>query len=156
VSRAVALREPALWKEVVSNLGAHLDRDGLAKYFPSMTEGSDVLTAYILSVAAEAGLELPEGERNRMAAALVRFVEGRVVRQGSLPTADLSLRKMAALEAVSRYGAGKASHLDAIAPDPQLWPTSGVIDWLNVLSRLDKVPQREKRTAEAEGILRTG
>ncbi len=155
VSRAVALREPALWKEVVSNLGAHLDRDGLAKYFPSMTEGSDVLTAYILSVAAEAGLELPEGERNRMAAALVRFVEGRVVRQGSLPTADLSLRKMAALEAVSRYGAGKASHLDAIAPDPQLWPTSGVIDWLNVLSRLDKVPQREKRTAEAEGILRT-
>jgi len=155
VSRAVALRDPALWKEVVSNLGAHLDRDGLAKYFPSMTEGSDVLTAYILSVAAEAGLEIPEGERNRMAAALTRFVEGRLARYGPLPTADLSLRKMAALEAVSRYGMGKASHLEAIAPDPHLWPTSGVIDWLNVLSRLNKAPEREKRIAEAEAILRT-
>ena len=45
VSRAIALRDPALWKEIVSNLDAHLDRDGLAMYFPSMKEGSDVLTS---------------------------------------------------------------------------------------------------------------
>ena len=62
---------------------------------------------------------------------------------------------MAALDALSRYAKGKASHLDAIAPDPHVWPTSGVIDWLNVLSRIEKVPGREKRIAEAEGILRS-
>jgi uncharacterized protein YfaS (alpha-2-macroglobulin family) len=155
VSRAVALRDPALWKGIVSNLPAWLDRDGMAKYFPSMPEGSDVLTTYILAIAQEAGWEIPEDARNRMAGALERFVEGRVVRNGPLPAADLSFRKMAALEALSRYGRGKASHVDAIAPDPHHWPTSGVIDWLGVLSRIGKIPGQERRIAEAEGILRS-
>ncbi|MGZ8450298.1 MAG: alpha-2-macroglobulin family protein, partial [Candidatus Deferrimicrobiaceae bacterium] len=55
---------------------------------------------------------------------------------------------------LSRHGAGEPSHLDSITVEPNLWPTSGVIDWMNVLSRIKEIPGREKRLAEAEGALR--
>lgn len=154
VSRAIALRDPDLWKSTMAELPSHLDRDGLAKYFPGMSSGSDSLTAYLLSVAGEAGREIPGDARERMVEGLQGFIEGKVIRHGSLPTADLSLRKMAALEALSRYGAGKPSHIDSITVEPNQWPTSGVIDWVNVLSRVREIPGREKRLAEAEGVLR--
>jgi len=156
VSQAVALRDPVLWKSVMNALPAHLDGDGLARYFPSpRLPGSDVLTAYILAVAHEAGWEVPAGPRARMTAALDGFIQGRIVRGGALPTADLSIRKMAATEALSRYGLARPSHLDPIALEPNLWPTSAVIDWLNVLLRVEKIPDREKRLANAEQILRS-
>lgn len=154
VSRAVALRDPGLWKRVMAELPSFLDADGLAKYFPLMSEGSDALTAYILAVANEAGWEIPGDPKERMIGGLAGFLEGRVVRYGSLPTADLSLRKMAAMEALSRHGKAAASHLGSIDVDPGLWPTSGVIDWLNVLRRVEGIPQRERRISEAERILR--
>jgi uncharacterized protein YfaS (alpha-2-macroglobulin family) len=154
VSRAVALRDLGLWKSVMAELPSYLDRDGLAKYFPVMHEGSDALTAYLLAVASEAGWELPDGSKGRMIEGLKGFIGGRVIRYGSLPTADLSIRKMAALDALSRYAEGDPSHLESISVNPNLWPTSGVIDWLNVLLNIEEIPGREKRMAEAERILR--
>jgi alpha-2-macroglobulin len=59
VSRAVVLRDETLWHHIVSTLPAHMDADGLLKYFPTMSEGSDVLTAYLLSIAHEAGWTVP-------------------------------------------------------------------------------------------------
>jgi uncharacterized protein YfaS (alpha-2-macroglobulin family) len=114
-----------------------------------------VLTAYILAIAHEAGWEVPAGPRARMTAALDGFIQGRIVRGSALPTADLSIRKMAATEALSRYGLAKPSHLDPIALEPNLWPTSAVIDWLNVLLRVEKIPDRERRLATAGQILRS-
>ncbi len=154
VSRAVALRDEALWKEIAAKLPSYLDRDGLAKYFPVMLEGSDALTAYILSISQEAGWEIPQPTKERMLEGLSGFVEGRVVRHSALPTADLALRKLAALDALSRHGQGEAARLGSIAVEPNLWPTSGVIDWMNILLRLEGIPDGEKRLAEAEGILR--
>ncbi|MCL2102901.1 MAG: MG2 domain-containing protein [Syntrophorhabdaceae bacterium] len=154
LSRAVALRDEALWEEIASKMPSYLDRDGLAKYFSLMNDGSDVLTSYILSIAEEAGRDIPQDALDLMVKGLKGFVEGRVVRYGSLPSTDLSLRKMAALDALSRYGQAEASYIDIIAPQPHLWPTSGVIDWLNVLLRMRDIPDREKRIAEAERILR--
>jgi uncharacterized protein YfaS (alpha-2-macroglobulin family) len=156
VSQAVALRDPALWKSVTNALPAYLDGDGLARYFPSpRIPGSDVLTAYILSIAHEAGWEIPPAPRARMAAALDGFIQGKIVRGSALSTADLSIRRMAAMEALSRYGLAKPSHLDPIALEPNLWPTSAVIDWMNVLLRVDKIPDRERRHANAEQVLRS-
>src|SRR5262249_58879588 len=45
VSRAVALRDEARWRAIVERLPAHIDGDGLLKYFPRATVGSDALTA---------------------------------------------------------------------------------------------------------------
>jgi hypothetical protein len=102
VSQAVALRDEGRWQGVMSSLPSYLDRDGLAKYFPIMDQGSDVLTSYLLAIAEEAGWKVPEDSRARMVKGLRGFVQGRVVRQSALPTADVAIRKVAALDALAR------------------------------------------------------
>lgn len=154
-SVAIGLQDPDRWAALMRALPDHLDRDGFARYWPTMREGDDVLTSYLLSVAHEAGYAIPERERLRMEDALVAFVEGRVRRASALPTADLAIRKVAALEALSRRQAPlDARWLDSIAIDPNLWPTSAVIDWVLVLQRQTKLPQRDARLRAAEEILR--
>jgi len=155
VSQAVALRDAGLWRSVMDVLPNHLDGDGLVKYFPSdWLEGSDALTAYILAVAHEAGWAVPESAASRMRKGLAGFVEGRVLRYGALPTADLAIRKVAAIEALARYGDAVPSMFDSIGIEPNLWPTSAVLDWLNALNRMPGVRARDARRAEAIGIIR--
>ncbi len=154
ISTAVALRDPVRWAEIVSKLPSYLDRDGLLKYFPQCIEGSDALTAYVVAVADEAGWKIPAELERRLLDGLDGFVSGRVVRFGALNTADLSIRKMAALEALSRRGRWREGLLDSITVSPNLWPTSGLLDWMNVLLRGDGIPDRDRRLAEAETILR--
>jgi uncharacterized protein YfaS (alpha-2-macroglobulin family) len=153
VSRTVALRDAARWRAITDGLPAFLDDDGLLKYFPTMRWGSEVLTAYVLAVSHEAGWAIPDGPRERMQEALRRFVDGRLYRWGELPTADLSIRKLAALEALSRYGAADARLLGTVTIEPTLWPTSAVLDWRNLLHRVPTIPNRQRRLAEAEQIL---
>ena len=65
-----------------------------------------------------------------MERALIGFVEGRIERYSALPTADLAIRKLAAIEALSRARRRSIPRwLDSIAIEPNLWPTSAVIDW---------------------------
>jgi uncharacterized protein YfaS (alpha-2-macroglobulin family) len=155
VSKAIALRDDALWKKTMESLPVYLDKDGLAKYFPSQDDGSDVLTSYVLSVAHEAGWKIPDESRERMLGGLQGFVEGRAMRYSSLPAADLALRKLAAIEALSRTGRASPINLTSITIEPNLWPTSAVIDWLNILSRMTNYRERSTRLAEAQQILRT-
>jgi uncharacterized protein YfaS (alpha-2-macroglobulin family) len=120
-----------------------------------MIWGSDVLTSYLLAVANEAGWEIPSGPRNEMLAGLVNFVEGRIVRGNGIASMDLSVRKMAAVEALSRYGRANAELLGSIRIEPALWPTSAVIDWYLVLGRVVTIRDREAKRREADQILRS-
>jgi uncharacterized protein YfaS (alpha-2-macroglobulin family) len=155
VSKAVILRDAALWNKTMESLPVYLDSDGLAKYFPSMKAGEDNLTSYVLAIADEAGLKIPDELKERMLAGLQGFVEGRVVRYSALPTADLAMRKMAAIEAMTRAKKASPNHLSSITIAPSLWPTSMVIDWLNVLSRMTDYRERNTRLAETQQILRS-
>ncbi|MCX5827399.1 MAG: MG2 domain-containing protein [Deltaproteobacteria bacterium] len=154
VSRAVALKNKALWQATMAQLPSYIDSDGLLKYFPVMRQGSDSLTAYVLAVAAEGGCEIPAYLRDRMTAGLRQFVEGRVIRYGALATADLAIRKLSALEAMSRYGQADTKLLTSIPLDPNLWPTSALLDWINILQRQTDIPQREEKLKEGQQILR--
>lgn len=154
-SRAVALGDAAMWSRVADGLPAYLDGDGLAKYFAPMEQGSDTLTAYLLSVSQEAGYELPAMHRSRMLDGLEAFVEGRIVRGSPLPTADLAVRKLAALEALSREGRVKPGMTESFTLQPNLWPTSAVLDWYLVLARTPELPQRDARLREAAQIIRS-
>jgi uncharacterized protein YfaS (alpha-2-macroglobulin family) len=153
-SQAVALRDPARWEAVLDSLPAHLDADGLAKYFPAMEQGSDSLTAYLLSVAHEAGYAIPAGTEERMQSGLQAFVEGKITRGTGLATGELAVRKLAALEALSRSDRVRPEMLESFALEPNLWPTSAVIDWYLVLQRNPAIPERDARLAQAEAILR--
>jgi alpha-2-macroglobulin len=155
LSRAVALRDEAAWRSWSERLPAYMDADGLLKYFPSdRIEGDDALTAYVLALADEAGWPLADADRDRMTNALARFVSGRIVRRSALPTADLSIRKLAAIEALSRYDAAQPQMLDSIEIQPGLWPTSAVLDWLGILRRVGGIRAAAQQRETALGILR--
>jgi uncharacterized protein YfaS (alpha-2-macroglobulin family) len=156
VSRAVALQDKAMWDLWMTRLPAYMDDDGLLKYFPSdRLPGEDVLTAYVVAIAGETGWEIPESSRARLIQALTRFVEGRIVRRSALDTADLTVRKLAAINALSRFNAAQPKMLDSITLEPNLWPTSAVIDWLGILRNVKGVRDLNGKTEAAEGILRT-
>ena len=59
MSKAIVPREKEAWRSLMAELPSYLDDQGLAKYFPNMRQGSEVLTAYVLSVSQEAGMEIP-------------------------------------------------------------------------------------------------
>jgi uncharacterized protein YfaS (alpha-2-macroglobulin family) len=160
VSRAVALGDREAWDLLMRELPAHLDRDGLLRYFPGdRLAGSDSLTAYVLSLAAAAGWPLPEAERGRLTAGLAGFLEGRVQRRSALATADLTVRRVAALAALVRHGPVAPELLAGVRPDPELWPTATVVDWLEVLERMPELPgaagQREATLTALRARLRT-
>ncbi len=155
-SLAVALEDRAAWDRAMAALPGYLDPDGLVRFFPvSWLQGEDSLTAYLLSVAHEAAYNIPDDSRARMLRGLADFVAGRITRWGSLPTADLAMRKLAAIDALARYGEARPQMLDSIEINPQLWPSSGVIDWISVLSRMPSIRGRDERLNEARQILRS-
>ena len=156
VSRAIALRSDDLWRSTMASLPNYLDEDGLLRYFPTdWLQGSDTLTSYVLAIAAEAEWEVPEAPRKRMLDALRRFVAGTVMRDSVLPTTDLSLRKLAAIDALARYDEADAAMLDSIIIDPNLWPTSGVLDWVGILQRVPDIGERDQHLRTAAGIIRS-
>jgi uncharacterized protein YfaS (alpha-2-macroglobulin family) len=163
-SKAVGLRDGKLWQTVLAQLPSYLDSDGLANYFPprdgEANRGSDALTAYLLAATHEASginpaFALPDDARAPMERGLIAFVEGRIQREFWSPRKDLDVRKLAALEALSRYGKAQGRMLGSITIAPNQWPTHAVIDWLNILKRVADVPQREQRMAEANQVLRS-
>jgi alpha-2-macroglobulin len=85
---------------------------------------------------------------------LIAFVEGRIERTFWAPRKDLEMRKLAAIEALSRYGKAQGRMLGSISIAPNQWPTHTVIDWLSVLQRVKDVPKREERMLEAQQVLR--
>ncbi len=162
-SKAIGLRDVSRWQGVVAQMPTYLDSDGLAHYFPpregSANRGSDTLTAYLLAATHEAAslqpaFALPEALRMQLENGLVNFVEGRLQREFWSPRADLDVRKLAALEALSRTGRAQGRMLASITIAPNQWPTHAVIDWLSILKRVADVPQREQRLAEAQQVLR--
>ncbi|HET7794471.1 MAG TPA: MG2 domain-containing protein [Rhizobacter sp.] len=158
-SKAVGLKDAKLWSVVANTLPTYLDSDGLASYFPPRAEdgarGSDRLTAYVLAATHEAGFALPGPAQAQMLDGLTAFVEGRIERRFWSPRADLDVRKLAAIEALSRYGRAQPKMLGSINLTPNQWPTAAVIDWLNILKRVNGVPDQAKRLADAQQILRS-
>lgn len=157
-SKSVGLHDAKLWAEVANTLPTYLDGDGLANYFPPRAEdgnhGSDRLTAYVLAATHEAGFELPAEARDRMLDGLVAFVEGRIERKFWSPKPDRDVRKIAAIEALARYGRAQPKMLGSVNLTPNVWPTAAVIDWVSVLHRVKGIPEQGKRLEEAQQILR--
>jgi alpha-2-macroglobulin len=162
-SKSMGLRDAKLWQTVAAQLPTYLDKDGLASYFPPRAgdgnRGSDTLTSYLLAATHEAStlntaFALPDASRAEMENGLIAFVEGKIQRDIWSPQKDLDMRKIAAIEALSRYDRASARLLGSITIAPNQWPTHTVIDWFNILRRMKDAPKREERLAEATQILK--
>ncbi|MGE0383697.1 MAG: alpha-2-macroglobulin [Gammaproteobacteria bacterium] len=155
LSRAIALGDDDAWQASMQALPAYLDRDGLLRYFAAdAVPGSDVLTAYVLSLAHAAGRPIPEPAAQRMLSGLRAYLDGRLQRVAMPGAVDDLLRRLAAIEALSRYGQARASDLDAMAVEPQTWPVSALLDWWQILDRVREIPDRDMRRAQAQDLLR--
>ena len=164
-SISVGLRDTAHWHALVGQISLYQDEDGLLNYFPASRPhtGSDSLTAYVLAISDEAtklgyDFGLPDDAKASLERGLIGFVEGRVQRDfwkpAFLKNGDLDVRKLAAIEALSRYGKAQPRMLDSIQVLPNQWPTGAIIDWLQILDRMPAIPDRAKKVTEAEQILR--
>ena len=164
-SVAVGLRDTAHWHALAAQVSLYQDEDGLLNYFPGAPPrtGSDSLTAYVLAISDEAtklgyDFALPDEARASMQRGLIGFVEGKVNRDfwrpAFLKNGDLDVRKLAAIEALSRYGKAQPRMQESIQVLPNQWPTGAVIDWLQVLDRVGTIPDRARRIDEAQQILR--
>jgi uncharacterized protein YfaS (alpha-2-macroglobulin family) len=156
VSKSISLRSQSMWDDNMERLPAYLDSDGLAKYYPTdRLSGDEVLTAYVLSIADESGFEIPAYSEQKMIHGLTLFVEGRILRWNPLELTDLSVRKLLVLAALARKGAAKAEMLTSIPIEPNLWPTSAVLDWITILKKVADVPDRDQKLSEAWTIVRS-
>ncbi|RQO57348.1 alpha-2-macroglobulin [Paucibacter sp. KBW04] len=162
-SKALGLHDEAQWQAVMAKLPGYLDAEGLAHYFPPRADsgatGSERLTAYLLAASQEAGREIPAASRQRMLDGLQAYVEGRLVRSFWTPKPgqlDGEVRRLNALEALSRYGRASPALLSTVdAKSLPTWPTAAVLDWLQIHQRLKTAPERDKRLAEAQNLLRS-
>jgi alpha-2-macroglobulin len=157
VSRAISLRDTSLWQNSMSKLPGYLDGNGLVKYFPNMISGSVGLTAYLLSISNEAKLEIPEEPRTKMISALKNFVNGKLTENRMWETSDLVFRKLMAIEALSRYGEANYSMLSSIQFQPNLLPTSALLDYWNSMDRIKDFPVNElaEKSKSVESIIRS-
>jgi alpha-2-macroglobulin len=156
ISISVALRDEKLWKENMNKLPLYLDDTGMVRFFPlSFLCGSPTLTSYILAIAHEARWPIPEDVKEKMQNGLRNFIAGKFTCASSFSAADLNIRKLSAMEALARDGKASAAMLDSISLEPNLWPTSAVIDWRNILRHVRDIPDGPARIREAEQILRS-
>lgn len=142
VSRAISLRDTALWNGSMAALPNYLDLNGLVRYFPSdWAAGSEILSAYILSVSRTMGWEIPESSRERIIEGLINFAKTN--KQSSnryWRSPDLSLRRVMALSAIARYQPIEPSWMGGIQFRPEVWPTVGLIDWMELWLRSPQLP----------------
>ncbi|WP_218151255.1 alpha-2-macroglobulin [Roseateles sp. YR242] len=157
-SKYIALHDDAAWTTLMGQLPTYQDRDGLFGYYPlsaGYNQGSDVLTAYVLTVAKEAGRGIAEAPLAKALDGLSAFVEGRIARRHWSPRPDDEPRRVGALAALARYGRATPRQLATVdASHLPTWPTATVIDWLVIQQRQPASPQRDAQLAAAQTQLR--
>ncbi len=152
MSRAVVANDGNGWAALAADMPAYVDRDGLLRYFPyDAMDGSVALTAYVLSMTAEAGLVIPETEKAKLMGAMRAVVEGRLTRDVAW-SYDPRAEKLAALAALARNGGASPELFGQIGMAPADMQTSALLDWLTVLHRTADADPRA--VAEAETMLR--
>jgi alpha-2-macroglobulin len=152
-SKAVVLGDTGMWNQLAGEMPVYLDGDGLLRYFPSENlRGSEALTSYILSIAAEAGLPIPDGPRGRMIEALKAVLDGRLRHD---EYGDVRLQKVAAFAAPARQGAASGAMLGQLGITPQDMPTSSLADYIAALGKVSDLANGAQLRAAAEGVLKT-
>jgi alpha-2-macroglobulin len=152
LSRIVALGDQPGWTRLAGEIPTYQAPDGLLRYWPSeRLDGSEALTAYVLSLTAEAGLPIPDSSKAKMVEGLRGVLDGRIRHE---EYGDVRQRKLVAFAALARAGAATPAMLGQVGLTPPEMPTALLSDYL---AALDRVPLANGAAlkAQAEGVLRT-
>ncbi|PSJ40908.1 alpha-2-macroglobulin family protein [Allosphingosinicella deserti] len=153
LSKAVVLDDKAAWARQMDELPGYMTQEGLLRYWPSQQlSGSIALTAYALSITADAGYEWPIERRMRLLEAMKAVVNGRLSDDNEGPS-DMRLLRMQALAALARNGEATAEMIGQVAIPVADMPTAMLADWLITLDRVKGAPPQ--RRAAAESALRS-
>ncbi|OQW39988.1 MAG: alpha-2-macroglobulin [Proteobacteria bacterium SG_bin5] len=149
LSRIVALGDGAGWTRLAASLPSYQASDGLLRFWPSDTlEGSEALTAYVLSLTSAAGLAIPEAPRARMIDALRAVLDGRLKHESF---GDARFTRFAAFAALARAGAASPAMLGQVQLTPAEMPTALLADYLMALDKLGAANGADlRRAGEAE------
>ena len=156
-SIATGLQDKARWADIVANLSSYVDSQGFLQYFPGMVNGSESLTAYVMSMAYENNIALPADVESKMQQALLGFVEGRTQPAGAWYWGNnqyLKERRIHALAALSYAGNVDTRVLSAFEFKPIQMATTTLIDWLAIYTHLPKADNRAVRMQQIERELR--
>jgi hypothetical protein len=153
LSKAVALGDRAAWANQMDALPMYIAPNGLLHYWPMPDEpGSIALTAYALSLTADAGLPWPDAAKAKLLDTLRSVVDGRITEQGNSP-GDARLLRLAALAALARNGATTPAMVDQLAMPLGDMPTATLADWLVTFHHTPGIDP--KRVQAAETALRS-
>lgn len=158
VSVAVSLNDQTRWSRVADSLANYLDGNGLVKYFPDERWGYDVLTSYLLSVSARNRFEISPQVKARMVDGLNAWLKGKVSHPEIWSRPDRPLRQVSAVLAISLAANGSFNAKlvdDFIDPQPQLWPTSTLVEWFELLLREPSIKDRDAKLKLADAQIRT-
>jgi uncharacterized protein YfaS (alpha-2-macroglobulin family) len=148
LSKAIALDDRAVWAKQMADLPHYIASNGLLRYWPGENQdGSIALTAYALSITAEAGLPWPAESKAKMIEALRTVVDGRLKDATEAPF-DARILRIASAAALARNGASSAAMADRVAMPLRDMPTSALADWIAILDRTPGIAPRAKQAAE--------
>lgn len=135
LSKAVSAGSQKEWDQIMDQLSAYLDGDGLLKFFPMSWYGSEILTSYVLILASESGYKIPDQIRDTLLEALNRYTKGLIYRNGYISNTDFLLRKIIVLDAVSRYQTIGDDVIRSVQTDPKILPSDILVSLRNIYSR---------------------
>jgi alpha-2-macroglobulin len=148
-SKAVSLDDRAEWGTQMADLPTYTDDKGLLRYWPNTNEsGSIALTAYVMSITAEAGFPWPAEAKAKILDTLKGVVDGRITEEGNSP-GDTRLMRLAALAALARNGAATPAMVDQVAMPVSDMPTAILADWLATLDHVSGIDPHRIQAAEA-------
>jgi uncharacterized protein YfaS (alpha-2-macroglobulin family) len=153
LSKAIALDDAGAWIALAGDMPTYQAPDGLLRYFPSDTmQGSEALSAYVLAITSEAGLQLPAGPREKLIAGLKAVLDGRTRNE---TYGDVRQQKAAIFAALARAGAATPAMLGQVGLTPQEMPTALLADYIVALDKVPGIANAAALRGQAEGVLRS-
>lgn len=159
ISKAIALENATEIKNIVEQLPNYFDSYGLMKFFPVSSCGSEQLSRYVLDILAENEYDLSEATKNRAVSGLVKWLDGQTQCyswwDSLVNNKYKDQERVLILNTLSRYNAFQLAWLTTIQETPNLWQTSTLTAWIQLLDREYSIPNRAERIKDANMILRS-
>lgn len=149
-SIAIGLNSQERWNALMDEINVHLDEHGLVKYFPSgYMHGSPILTAYLLSVTADArklgwDFKLPEQAQERMLNALEKVVNGNLPIYDWMPKEGNSRLRLNLIAALARYNMATVNMINRYSID-QSYTSDSLLDLYTIIRSFQSYPNKQEQ-----------